>query len=133
MASTEPVRIDQWLWAARFAKTRSAATELVRGGRVEVNERAVKPSAPVGPGDTVELTLGPVKRTLIVQATAVRRGSATAAAELYEETPESRAAGGRHREERRLAVVPFPEHGGRPTKRDRRRLDAARRRSQGRG
>jgi ribosome-associated heat shock protein Hsp15 len=133
MASTEPVRIDQWLWAARFAKTRGAATELVRGGRVELNGRAVKPSAPIGPGDTVELTVGPVKRTLTVQATATRRGSATAAAELYEETPESRAAVERHREERRLAVVPLPEHGGRPTKRDRRRLDAALRRGRYRG
>jgi ribosome-associated heat shock protein Hsp15 len=129
MASSEHVWIDQWLWAARFAKTRSAATELVRGGRVELNGRAVKPSAAVGPGDRVELLLGAVRRTLIVQATAVRRGSASAAAELYEETPESRAAVERHREERRLAVVPLPEHGGRPTKRDRRRLDAARKRA----
>ncbi len=127
MASSDPVRIDQWLWAARFAKTRSAATELVRGGRVELNDRAVKPSAQVGPGDTVAVTIGPLRKTVVVTATATRRGSATDAALLYEETPESRAAAEEHRELRKLAATPQPTQGGRPTKRDRRRLDKTRR------
>lgn len=129
MTSEEPVRIDQWLWAARFAKTRGLASEAVKGGHVEVNGRPVKPSRSVGPGDEVELSLGPVRRTLVIRATAVRRGSAAVAATLYEETAESRAAVARHREQRRLAAAPVAESGGRPTKRDRRRLEAERRRA----
>jgi ribosome-associated heat shock protein Hsp15 len=132
MASTEPVRIDQWLWAARFAKTRAQASDAVKGGHVEVNGRVAKPSRSVAPGDRVEVSIGPVRRTLVVTATALRRGSAAAAAELFDETPESIAALERHREERRLSSPGFEgnrhERGGRPTKRDRRRLDAARRR-----
>lgn len=132
MASTEPVRIDQWLWAARFAKTRALASELVKGGHVAINGHVAKPSRNVGPGDVVEVSQGPVRRTLNVTATGLRRGSAAAAAELYEETPESVAALERYREERRLASPGWEgnrhERGGRPTKRDRRRLDAARQR-----
>lgn len=130
MTSSEPVRIDQWLWAARFTKTRALASEAVKGGHVELNGRPAKPSKAVAPGDHVELSLGPVRRTLVVRATAVRRGSASVAATLYEETAESIAAVERHREQRRLAAAPpLRDAGaGRPTKRDRRRLDAARRR-----
>jgi ribosome-associated heat shock protein Hsp15 len=123
------VRIDRWLWAARLVKTRALAAEAVRGGRVHVNGEAVKAGRPVRPGDEVELTRGRLRTTVVVRATAERRGPAAEAARLYEETPESIAARERFAAERRLTAPPVHEGGGRPTKRDRRRLDAARRRA----
>src|SRR5438067_4415626 len=83
------VRVDKWLWAARFAKTRSAATELVLAGHVKVGGERVKPAREVATGDTVEIRVGHVPRTVVVTGLADRRGSATVAATLYEETPES--------------------------------------------
>jgi ribosome-associated heat shock protein Hsp15 len=126
MASSEPVRVDKWLWAARLAKTRGLAAEAVNGGRVEVNGQRVKPSKGVRPGDRLEITTGPFRRVLTITATAQRRGPAKEAALLYEETAESVAARERVAAERRLAAAPAPQPGGRPTKRDRRRLDARR-------
>ena len=123
----EEVRIDKWLWAARFFKTRSLATDAVLGGRVHVNGERVKPSKLVHPGDTVRLTIGTVQWTVAVTGVADRRGSATVAATLYEETPESRAAREQHAAERRLARPVGADLGARPTKQDRRRLDALRR------
>jgi ribosome-associated heat shock protein Hsp15 len=122
----ERVRLDRWLWAARLAKTRPLAVEAITGGRVQVNGRRVKPSREVGPGDEIEVTTGPVARTVVVRGVAQRRGPASAAALLYDETPESLAARERHVAERRLAQAPVAEPGGRPTKRDRRRLEARR-------
>ncbi len=123
----ERVRIDKWLWAARFAKTRGAATELVLAGHVHVGGERVKPAKEVRPGDTVEVRLGTTRRTVVVTGIAERRGSASAAAELYEETPESAAAREQQRLERRLARPLGSDLGTRPTKQDRRRLDALRR------
>ncbi|HTU98578.1 MAG TPA: RNA-binding S4 domain-containing protein [Solirubrobacteraceae bacterium] len=120
------MRIDRWLWTARLFKTRGLAAEAVRGGRVHVNGVAAKPSREVGPGDELEITIGSVRRTVIVRGAAERRVSAAQAAPLYDETPESLAEGERQRELRRLAG-PL-DLGGRPTKRDRRRYDAGRRR-----
>jgi ribosome-associated heat shock protein Hsp15 len=119
----EPVRVDRWLWAARLVKTRALAVEAIKGGRVKVNGKQAKPSRDVGPGDRIELSSGTLRRTVDVRATAVRRGPASEAALLYEETPESIAARERLAAERR----PGARGGPRPTKRDRRRLDAARR------
>jgi ribosome-associated heat shock protein Hsp15 len=124
---TEPVRVDRWLWAARLVKTRALAVEAIKGGRVEVNGERAKPSKDVRPGDRVELASGPLRRVVIVTATAVRRGSASVAALLYQETPESREARERLIAERRLAGASGIRGGARPTKRDRRRLDATRR------
>lgn len=121
---SDPVRIDKWLWAARLAKTRALAAEAVSAGRVAINGRRVKPSREVRPGDLLELTTGAVPRSVVVRGTALRRGPAAEAALLYEETPESVAARQRHAEERRLAQTPVAEPGGRPTKRERRRLSA---------
>ena len=126
-----PVRIDKWLWAARLTKTRALAAQAVNAGRVHVNGSAVRPSRQVGPGDRVELTRGGLRTTVIVKATAERRGPAKVAAALYEETPESRQARELQLEQRRLEQPPGGELGGRPTKRDRRRyerLPGARRR-----
>ena len=121
------VRIDKWIWAARFAKTRSAATELVLAGHVKVGGERVKPAREVAPGDTVEIRVGHVPRTVVVTALADRRGPAKAAAALYEETPESLEQRDRIQLERRLARPLGSDLGTRPTKQDRRRLDALRR------
>jgi len=123
----EHVRIDKWLWAARFFKTRSAATEAVLGGRVHVNGARVKPSRELHVADMVEVTIGAVRRTLEVTGVADRRGPAAVAATLYAETQESVAAREQHARERRLARPPGADLGARPTKLDRRRLDALRR------
>ena len=118
------MRVDRWLWTARVFKTRALAAEAVRGGRVHVDGVAVKPSREVGPGDELQVSIGPVRRTLKVRGAAERRVSAAAAASLYEETQESLAERRRQAELRRLAA-PVPLR-GRPTKRDRRRYDAGR-------
>lgn len=126
-SAPEPVRVDRWLWAARLVKTRALAVEAIRGGRVDVNGERAKPSKDVRPGDRVEITIAALRRCVIVSATAVRRGPASEAALLYEETAESRAARERLAQERRLTGAPGLRAGARPTKRDRRRLDATRR------
>jgi ribosome-associated heat shock protein Hsp15 len=123
----EPVRVDKWLWAARFYKTRSLATDAVAGGRVHVNGVRVKPAKEIRVGDKIEVTIGTLRRTVVVTGAAVKRGSATVAATLYEETPESVAAREQHQVERRLSRPPGADFGARPTKLDRRRLDALRR------
>jgi ribosome-associated heat shock protein Hsp15 len=120
------VRLDKWLWAARLVKTRGLAAEAVKGGRVEINGQRVKPSKEVRPADRIEITTGPYRRTVVVMALAERRGPAKDAALLYEETAESIAARERLAAERRLEAPPAPQPGGRPTKRDRRRLEARR-------
>jgi ribosome-associated heat shock protein Hsp15 len=124
--AAEPVRVDKWLWAARLFKTRALAVAAVRGGRVEANGRSIRPSKDIRPGDRLEIATGPARISLVVLATSARRGPASEAALLYEETAESRAARERLAAERRLAQAPHPlRGGGRPTKRDRRRMDAA--------
>ena len=126
------IRIDKWLWAARFFKTRVAATDAVAGGRVRVNTERVKPSKEVRAADVVEVRIGETRRTVVVKAVAEKRGPARVAATLYEETAESIAARQRHVEERRLARPPGGDLGPRPTKQARRRIDAFRRSPRGR-
>jgi ribosome-associated heat shock protein Hsp15 len=121
------VRIDKWLWAARFFKTRSAATTAVLGGRVHVNGARVKPSKEVSAGDTVEVTVRALRRIVEVTGLSDKRGSAAVAATLYAETAESIAARERDALERRLAKPLGADLGARPTKLDRRRLEALRR------
>jgi ribosome-associated heat shock protein Hsp15 len=123
----ERVRIDKWLWAARFFKTRSLATDAVSGGRVHVNDARVKPSKEIRCGDTVVVTVGPVRRTVEVTGLSDRRGSAVVAAGLYTETEDSIAAREQAALERRLARPVGADLGARPTKLDRRRLEALRR------
>lgn len=126
-ALVDQVRVDKWLWAARLYKARNTATEAVLGGRVHVNGERVKPSKALRAGDTIEVTIGMVRRTLAVTAVAERRGPASVAATMYEETPESRAACERYVQERRLARPLGADLGERPTKQARRRLDDLRR------
>jgi ribosome-associated heat shock protein Hsp15 len=123
----EAVRIDKWLWAARFFKTRATATEAVLGGHVHVGGVRVKPAKEVRAGDTVEIRRGGLRWSVVVRALADRRGPASVAATLYEETPESRADRERQALERQLARPLGADLGARPTKLERRRLDAVRR------
>ena len=122
----DKLRIDKWLWAARFYKTRSLAVEEISKGRVRVNDVEAKPSREVKVGDTVALRQGPVIRTLVVRGISSQRGSAPVAQQLYEETEESQRLKALATEQHRMASDPANslEH-GRPTKRDRRTLDKA--------
>lgn len=120
-------RLDKWLWAARFFKTRSAATAAVLGGRVHVNGARAKPSREIHPGDVVQVTVRTDRRTVNVVDIAEKRRSAAIAATLYLETPESISAREQAAAERRFAAPAGAGAAGRPTKLDRRRLDALRR------
>lgn len=123
----ERVRIDKWLWAARFFKSRSLAADAVGGGLARLNNARVKPSKEVGVDDTLEITIGQTRRVVIVRGVSERRGPAKEAVKLYEETPQSIAARELAAEQRRLqSPPPGADLGMRPTKRDRRRLDEAR-------
>jgi ribosome-associated heat shock protein Hsp15 len=117
------VRLDKWLWAARFFKTRSLATQAVDGGKVEVNGARVKPAKDVRVGDELRIRLGPYEHLVVVRGLGDKRGSATIAQTLYQETAESIAAREKLRESHRLAPAMFVyEEKGRPTKKDRRAL-----------
>ncbi|MFI5039629.1 MAG: RNA-binding S4 domain-containing protein [Solirubrobacterales bacterium] len=118
------MRVDKWLWTARLFKTRTLAADAVKGGRVHINGVAVKPSREVEAGDELEITVGDVRRTVIVRAKAERRVSAAQAQALYDETAKSLEERTRQAELRRLGAPVAV--GRRPTKRDRRRYDAGR-------
>ena len=133
MCPVTEVRVDRWLWAARLFKTRGAATEAVLGGRVHVNGVRVKPAKGVRAGDRLEVTVARARRELVVIDVAEKRGPAAVAATLYEETPESVARREELALERRQSRPLGADLGARPTKRDRRRLDALRRAQQRRG
>ena len=125
--STDKIRLDKWLWAARFYKTRGLSSEEIDKGRVLVNGQSAKPAKEVKMGDTMTIRTGPITRTVIVKGLSGARGPAPVAALLYEETPESQALRQAAAEQRRLA--PEPAHAitqGRPTKRDRRELQQTR-------
>ena len=120
------VRLDKWLWAARFFKTRGLASDAIKGGRVHVGGARAKPATQVRLDDLVDVTIGESRRSVVVRGLSDRRGPAREAVGLYEETAESIAVRERRAEQRRLAPTPGAELGPRPTKRDRRRVDAAR-------
>ena len=121
------VRIDKWLGAARFFKTRSLAADAVSGGKVLVGGERVKPAKLLQVGDEVRLRLGPYEHVVLVRALSERRGPATVAATLYEETAASRAARDKLADQLRMAPATFVyEEKGRPTKRDRRDLERLR-------
>ena len=115
------VRIDKWLWAARFFKTRSIAAEAIDGGKVEVNGERAKRSKLLQAGDEVRIRIGPYEHVVRVRGVSERRGSAPIASALYEETPESRRA----REALAAQMRALPSlfgQGNRPSKKDRRDL-----------
>lgn len=117
----ERLRIDKWLWAARFYKTRSLACEAIDKGRVQVNGMVVKPARELQAGDSVLLRNGPISRTVTVLAISDKRGPAPVAALLYQETEDSIRQRQQTAEQRRLAPEPaLSLSQGRPTKRDRR-------------
>jgi len=123
----EQVRIDKWLWAARFYKTRSLATDAVLGGHVQLNGVRVKPAKEVRAGDELDVRIGTQHWSLVVRDVSDRRGPATVARGLYEETEESAAAREAQAAARRLSRPLGADLGERPTKQARRRLDALRR------
>lgn len=121
------MRLDKWLWAARFYKTRQLAVEAIERHRVRVNGQPVKPSRDVRPGDLLQLTQPGWVREVAVVGLSLFRGPAPAAALLYRDTPESVAANAAAAEARRLSPEPAASlTQGRPTKRDRREMDGLR-------
>lgn len=123
VSSAPGVRLDKWLWAARFYKTRSLAAEEIARHRVEVNGLPAKASRELKPGDTLRLRQGGVDRVVVVRVLSHIRGPAAAAQLLYEETADSLAARAALEQRRRLAPEPAATlEQGRPTKRDRRQL-----------
>lgn len=118
----DSVRIDRWLWAARFFKTRSLAQAAVRGGHVEINGNGCKPARSVMVGDRLRITRGETVFIVEIRGLSERRGPAPEAQTLYEETAASAAARAARAEQRRLVAGDGP--GRRPDKRDRRRIRA---------
>lgn len=120
---TDSVRIDKWLWAARFFKTRSMATDAVDGGKVRLNGERIKPARSVKAGDTLDIDNGSTEWEVVVRGLADKRGSATVAQTLYSETEQSIARRQQKVEQRKFFLDPGESIKGRPTKRDRRLLD----------
>jgi len=116
------VRLDRWLWAARFFKTRALAAAAVAGGKVHVNGSRAKPAKQVRVGDHLRVRMGPYDWLLSVTATTERRGSSRDAQLLYDESPEGRAARERLAEQHKIAPAPAYRGKGRPTKKERREL-----------
>jgi ribosome-associated heat shock protein Hsp15 len=124
MAETgDRTRVDKWLWAARFYKTRSLAAEAVAGGKVQVNGERVKRAKPLQVNDEIRIRQGPYEYLLIVRALSDRRGPASQAAALYEEKSESRAAREALALQLKSLHSAFVLERGRPTKRDRREIN----------
>ena len=121
-ASSEKMRLDKWLWAARFFKTRSLATQAIEHGRVKLNGDRVKPAREVKPGDRLELHAGDSDWMLTVRGLSMQRGPAPVAQALYEEDPASLARRQQQVSDRKLAADPAAATKGRPTKRDRRQI-----------
>jgi ribosome-associated heat shock protein Hsp15 len=123
-AAAEPrVRLDKWLWAARFFRTRSVAAQAIDAGQVRLNEDRAKPAHPVRAGDTVTVRRQGLAWVVLVAAVSDRRGGAPDAAKLYVETPASAAEREEELLRRRAAATSDPRTDGRPTKRDRRKLE----------
>jgi ribosome-associated heat shock protein Hsp15 len=120
------MRIDKWLWAARFFKTRGLAQDAIENGRVLVDDERIKVARTLRVGETVTVRVADVVRTVVVRELSEQRGPAPVAQRLYEESAESVAAREAARERRRFAAEPALAIEGRPTKRDRRALDRAR-------
>jgi ribosome-associated heat shock protein Hsp15 len=112
------MRLDKWLWAARFFKTRTLAVEAIEGGRVSVNDDRAKPAKEIRVGDRLSIRRPPFEFAIVVKDLSDKRGPATVAATLYEETIESRARRAVLAAE--MKALPQPRFKGRPTKKTRR-------------
>ena len=121
--TVDRVRLDRWLWAARFFKTRALASAAVAGGKVQLNGGRAKPAKLVQAGDQLRVRVGPYDWIFTVRAVTERRGSSKDAQLLYDESTEGKAARARLAEAHRLAPSPRYEGKGRPTKKDRRKLE----------
>lgn len=119
----ETVRLDRWLWAARFFKTRALAAAAVAGGKVHVNGTRAKPAKQLQVGDQLRVRLGPYDWFLTVRAVTERRGSARDAQLLFDESPEGRAARERLAAAHKIAPAPTYQGKGRPTKKERREIE----------
>lgn len=117
------VRLDKWLWAARFYKTRTLAAEAIAGGKVQVNGDRPKRARPVAVGDEVRIRQGPYEHSVVVRELSERRGPAAQAVTLYEETAASREARERLAIQLKSLHSAFVPDRARPTKRDRREID----------
>jgi ribosome-associated heat shock protein Hsp15 len=117
------VRLDRWLWAARFFKTRALAAAAAAGGRVQVNGVRAKPAKPLHLGDAVRVRVPPYEWLVTVRAVSERRGPPKVAVTLYEEAPEGRAARERLAEQLKMAPAPAYSGRGRPTKKERREIE----------
>lgn len=118
----DKVRLDKWLWAARFFKTRSLAMTAIKGGKISVNGQHPKPGRELAIDDTLTIRQGQDIKTVIVQALAAQRGPAIIAQQLYEETQESVRRREKERELRQFSLAQRPRGEGRPTKRQRRQI-----------
>jgi ribosome-associated heat shock protein Hsp15 len=121
-STAESVRLDKWLWCARFFKTRALAQEAVEGGKVRVNDTRVKPSKEVRPGDTVMIHIGEYEWVVTVLALSRQRGPAEVARMLYEESEDSRRRRSEQVAEHRSRLSPTSTLRGRPTKKARRQI-----------
>ena len=121
--SDDHVRLDKWLWTARFYKTRSLASEAVAGGKVQVNGDRAKRARPLQIGDEVRIRQGPYQHLVVVRGLSGRRGPASEAAKLYEERPESRQAREAMALQLKSLHSAFVPQRGRPTKKDRREIE----------
>ncbi len=119
----ERVRLDRWLWAARFFKTRALAAAAVAGGKVQVNGTRAKPAKQLQVGDALRVRLGPYEWLVTVRDLSERRGPPKTALALYEESPEGRAARERLALQHKIAPAPTYQGKGRPTKKERREIE----------
>jgi ribosome-associated heat shock protein Hsp15 len=117
------VRLDKWLWAARFFKTRALAAEAVEGGKGQVNGDRPKRARPLQPGDEIRIRLGPYEHIVTVRALSDRRGPASQAAALYQESEASRTAREALAVQLKSLHSLFGPEKGRPTKKDRREIE----------
>ncbi len=122
MSETDPVRIDKWLWAARFFKTRGLATEAIKGGKITLNGGRAKPSRTIQPGDRLQIRRGPYEFDIHVEKLSRQRGPATVAQTLYRETAASMEKREDIARQLRLDAASRPRSPGRPSKRDRRQI-----------
>ena len=122
IALLEKVRLDKWLWAARFFKTRSLAVTAIKGGKITVNGQQAKPAREIIVGDRLTISQGQERKTVFILALSAQRGSAATAQQLYEETAESVEQRNREKTLRQMAAIQRPRGEGRPTKRQRRQI-----------